>query len=415
MRTNQTFSISFFIRKKKNQPDQALIYARVTVNGKKLEISLKRTIPVDRWNQNASRAIGNSAESFQINKKINETKSQLFRIHDALVEESELVTCDLVKSRFLGTDKTNMTLVDLLEYHDSEMEKVLKYGTLKNYRTTTVYLKSYLKIKYRKPDIYLKHINYRFTLGFESYLRSMDGLHNNGVMKHMERFKKVMRLAENLDWIEKNPTKRFKLRFDKVDMVYLSINELENLRTKELSNPTLRINRDIFIFACYTGLAYADVRALERNNMQIGVDGKKWIYTRRSKTNTPVRIPLLETAEEIIDRYEDHPKAIANGRLLPVYSNQKTNEYLKKLASKAKISKKLSFHAARHTFATTVTLSNGVPIETVSKLLGHTKIATTQIYARVLNKKLGEDMEILQRKLNNQISSDKPEEKKYSY
>ncbi len=184
-------------------------------------------------------------------------------------------------------------------------------------------------------------------------------------------------------------------------MVYLAKAELEKIKTQELENPTLKLNRDIFVFACYTGLAYADVKALEKNHLQIGVDGQKWIYTRRSKTITPVRILLLQTAEEIINRYKDHPKTERNSTLLPVYSNQKTNHYLKEIAKKAKVKKKLSFHTARHTFATTVTLANGVPIETVSKLLGHTKITTTQIYARVIDSKISSDMDILRMKLKN--------------
>ena len=143
-----------------------------------------------------------------------------------------------------------------------------------------------------------------------------------------------MRLAEHLDWIEKNPTKRFKLRFDPVDMVYLSKEELEKIKNQELENSTLRLNRDIFVFACYTGLAYADVKALNKNSLQVGIDWKKWIYTRRSKTNTPVRIPLLAEAEKIIERYKEHPKVERNDMLLPVYSNQKTNQYLKEIAKK---------------------------------------------------------------------------------
>ena len=211
-------------------------------------------------------------------------------------------------------------------------------------------------------------------------------------MKHMERFKKLMRLAEDLDWIEKNPTKRFKLRFDRVDMVYLNKAELEKIKNEELEKPVLTVNRDIFVFACYTGLAYADAKALKKNNLQIGVDGKKWIYTRRSKTNTPVRIPLLKGAERILQKYRTHPKINGTEKLLPVYSNQKTNQYLKEIAKKLKIRKQLSFHTARHTFATTVTLANGVPIETVSKLLGHTKLSTTQIYARVIDSKIASDI-----------------------
>lgn len=395
MRTSQTFSISFFIRKKKNQPELALLYTRVTVNSKSLEISLKRTIQVSRWNQSAGKMLGNGKESYQINKKIDDTKALLYEAYDSLLKEDQLITAHLIKDRFLGTDQQHYTLLYLADYHNQKMTGVLKYGTLKNYYTTENYLKEYLQKQHHTSDIYLKQIDYQFTLGFETYLRSLPSLQNNGVMKHMERFKKLMRLAEHLGWIEKNPTLRFKLRFKSVDTVYLSKPELERIKNAKFKKEVLNINRDIFVFACYTGLSYADAKSLTTNNIQLGIDGKKWIYTRRSKTNTPVRIPLLDEAERILNCYDDHPKIADTENLLPVYSNQKTNQYLKDIAKKAKIKKPLTFHTARHTFATTITLSNGMPIETVSKLLGHTKLSTTQIYARVIDSKLANDMDKL--------------------
>ena len=401
MRTSQTFSISFFIRKKKKQPELALLYTRITVNSKSLEISLKRTVPVIKWNQSAGKMQGSSKESQQINKKLDETKTLLYKAYDSLLKQDQIITAHLIKNRFLGTDQPHYTLIHLLDYHNQKMNGVLKYGTMKNYTTTENYLKEYLKAQHHTSDIYLKQIDYHFTLGFETYLRSLSSLQNNGVMKHMERFKKLMRLAEHLNWIEKNPTKRFKLRFDQVDMVYLSKQELEKIKNEEFAKSVLNINRDIFIFACYTGLAYADVKALNKNHLQLGIDGRKWIYTRRSKTNTAVRIPLLEEAERILDSYNHHPKITGADKLLPVYSNQKTNQYLREVARKVKIRKKLSFHTARHTFATTVTLANGVPIETVSKLLGHHKISTTQIYARVIDSKISMDIDVLRGKLDN--------------
>ncbi len=399
MRTNQTFSISFFARKKKEQPELALLYVRVTVNGKSLEISLKRTVPLTKWNQSAGKMLGTSMESQHINKKIDETKNLIYKAQDNLLKQNQIITAHRIKERFLETDQQHHTLVYLLDYHNKNMSSVLKSGTLKNYFTTENYLKDYLQAKHHISDIYLKQIDYEFTLGFESYLRSLPSLQNNGLMKHMERFKKLMRLAEHLNWIDKNPTQRFKLHFNQVDMVYLSKPELEKIRNQEFEEPVLKINRDIFVFACYTGLAYFDAKALNKNHLQIGVDGKKWIYMRRTKTNTAVRIPLLEEAERILDYYNDHPRISGTEKLLPIYSNQKTNQYLKEIAEKVKIRKRLSFHTARHTFATTVTLANGVPIETVSKLLGHHKISTTQIYARVIDSKLADDMDNLRKKL----------------
>lgn len=211
----------------------------------------------------------------------------------------------------------------------------------------------------------------------------------------MERFKKLMRLAEDLVWIEKNLTKRFKLRFDQVDMIYLSQEELQKIKNQKFKRDTHKINRDIFLFCCYTGLPYGDVKDLKKKHIQIGVDGKTLIYTRRIKTNKMLRIPLLEEAERILEKYQDHPKVHSSDILFRVHSNQKTNQYLREVTKAVKINKELSFHSARHTFATTVILANGVPIETLSKLLGHTKLSTTQIYAMVVDSKISHDLYIL--------------------
>ena len=399
MRTTQTFMIYFFIRKKKNKPEEALLYARISVNGIYNEMSLKRSLEVSRWNQSACKLNGSSMESQQLNKKIDDTKALLYKAYDSLQKEDQFITASAVKSRYLGIDKKHYTLTQLLDYHSTKMKGVLKYGTLKNYTTTETYLKNYLKEKRTISDIYLKQIDYQFTLGFERFLRDLPSLSNNGVMKHMERFKKLMHLSEDLDWIEKNPTKRFKLRFHHVDMVYLSKAELQKIKEKKFKRSTLSINRDIFVFCCYTGLPYGDVLELKKKHIQIGIDGKKWIYTRRMKTNTLLRIPLLEEAERILEKYKEHPRVSNSDILLPVYSNQKTNQYLREITKAVKINKELSFHAARHTFATTVTLANGVPIETVSKLLGHTKLSTTQIYARVIDSKISNDMDKLRGKV----------------
>jgi integrase/recombinase XerD len=399
MRTNLTFSISFFVRKKKNLPKLALLYTRITVNGKSKEISLKHDLHLDKWNQPAGRMQGSGAKSQLVNRKIETTRTRLYNTYEELLKEEKIITADTLKDRYLGNDVTHNTLAGLLDYHDGKMKKVLKYGTLKNYGTTSKYLREYLKIKHKSPDIYLKQIDYGFTLGFEEFLREKPSLHNNGVMKHMERFKKLMRMALHLEWIEKNPTLRFKLRFHKVDMVYLDKYELERIKNKEFGRTALEVTRDIFVFCCYTGRAYADVRALKKEHLRTGIDGGKWIYMRRMKTDTQVRIPLLEEAQAILERYRAHPKVDNQDILLPVYSNQKTNQYLRDIAEAVHIGKKLSFHAARHTFATTVTLANGVPIETVSKLLGHHKISTTQIYARVVDTKISNDIDVLRTKL----------------
>lgn len=404
MRTNQTFSISFFIRKKRQDPELALLFVRITVNGRGLEMSLKRTVETARWDKKGQRVLGTNPEAQAISRKISDTRAMLYAAFDSLRAEESLVTAQSVKSRFLGTDRKNRTLTELLEYHNGKMQRVLKMGTLKNYYTTDRYLRDFLDKKGYGRDIYLKQIDYAFVLDFEEFVRNKPKIHNNGVMKHMERFKKLLRLARDIEWMEKDPSARFKLRLDKVDMVYLNEEELELIKNVNLETENLRITRDMFLFACNTGLAYSDIRKLQPRDIQIGIDGQRWIVTKRLKTDTQLRIPMLKNAREILASYREHPKAMINQKLLPVYSNQKTNAYLKQIAKKAGINKKITFHTARHTFATTVTLSNGVPIETVSKLLGHQKMSTTLIYARVIDTKISQDMYNLDKKLNSKTT-----------
>ena len=220
-------------------------------------------------------------------------------------------------------------------------------------------------------------------------------------MKHLERLKKMINLAQNLEWIDKNPFKRFKLKFHKYQRDFLSQIELEKLELfNGLGKDHLRVTRDIFIFSCYTGLSYSDVKSLSPTDIVKGIDGKYWIFTQRQKNNQPIRVPLLDKAMFILKQYKEFSKN--KNTLLPVYSNQKINLYLKEIAKAVEIPKRLTFHSARHTFATTVTLSNNVPIETVSKLLGHSRLNTTQIYAKVLDHKISEDMNILRSKLEYQ-------------
>lgn len=282
------------------------------------------------------------------------------------------------------------------------MQTVLKPGTLKNYKTTESYLKKFIKKIYKVDDIQLKQLNYAFVIDFEQYLHKLPNLNNNGLMKHIERFKKLCKLDVKLEWLEKDPAINYQLHFDKVERDYLTEEELNTLETSILEKQTHKIARDIFVFSCYTGLAYCDVLALTQENIVLGIDGNKWLMTQREKTSTKVRVPLLDSALLIIEKYKNYPKCIQTGKLLPVYSNQKMNQYIKEVTEKLKIKKHLTFHIARHTFATTITLSNGVPIETVSKLLGHTKITTTQIYARVIERKVIEDMKNLQILMNNE-------------
>lgn len=407
MHNLNAFHVSFLVRKKKNDSGFGQVYARIRVNGRGTEFSIKHEIEINQWCNKSAAMKGASIQAQTVNNSIEQIKARLHKAHKELVDENKFVTANLVKSRYFGTDSANKTLIDLLNYHNNRDQNPLTEGTLKNYDTTQRYLLDFIERKRKSTNVFLKEINYEFIIDFETYLRKKSRLNNNGLMKHMERFKKLLNLAHYMEWIDKNPGVKYKLKFVKHDRAFLNEEELEKIKNASFVKPSLEINKDIFLFACYTGFSYIDVYNLTANNIHLGIDGQKWIYTSRQKSKIPVKVPLLEIAIKIIEKYNNHPNVQSSGKLFPTYSNQKTNSYLKKVAEILKIQKNLSFHVARHTFATTVTLSNGVPIETVSKLLGHTKIATTQIYARVIDKKIAEDMGDLSKKL-----SDKSTQKK---
>lgn len=368
---------------------------------------MKRQTSVTYWDTKSKKTVARTPEGKAINTYLDQVYPKLLECYKQLYSDFELVTANSIKARFVGQDEKYKTLLDLIKYHNENMQGVLKPGTLKNYYTTESYIKRFLVEKKKTNDIFLKHLKYSFIIDFEQYLRkwpslqNKNPLNNNGVMKHLERLRKLMNFAMDLEWLDKNPFARYKLKFKKHKKEFLSKEELKLLEVAYLDDKGYDIVRDVFVFACYTGLSYTDVRQLEERNIVRGIDGDYWIFTKREKNEQSVKIPLLDIALSILEKYKSYSE-LNNGKLLPVYSNQKINVYIKEIAALLGIFKHLTFHSARHTFATTVTLSNGVPIETVSKMLGHTKISTTQIYARVLEEKISADIQSLKHKLDNE-------------
>ncbi|MBE7175332.1 MAG: site-specific integrase [Mucilaginibacter polytrichastri] len=405
MRSKNTFGIQFFSRKKHSgKAELSYLYARITVNKRRVEISLKKQIDPMMWDDKRGQAKTRYDEGRNLNLDLEHTRASIAQCYHELDKGQKIITAEMVKSLFLGEEKQEHTLLNLATYHNTRFKETLAEGTLKNYFTTVRYLKRFLKEKKKLSDIHLSELNYSFIVDFENYLRAhvptdhQKKLTNNGVMKHLERLRKLSALAVRLEWLDREPFARYQLKFKKVDKSFLTTDELAQIESKAISIERLQYIRDLFVFACYTGLAYSDAMSLEPGHIQRGQDGKLWIRTSRQKTNVSVTTPLLPEAQEIMEKYKDHPRSRAFGKIFPPISNQRLNTYLKELADICGIDKHLTFHLARHTFATSVTLANGVPIETVSKMLGHTKIATTQIYARVLEKKISEDMERLFRK-----------------
>lgn len=397
---NKTFNLLFYVKKSKiNGVGDVPIYLRITIDGKITEISTKRTVNSKKWNSSMQKVNGNSEEIKSLNFYLKTFEQKVYNTYHDLIKDNEKVTCEILKNKFLGKDGFGMTLLPIFLDHNNRMEKLVgkefALGTLGRYKTCFSHVKQFLKWKFNLSDICLKRIDFAFLNDFEFFLRTKKSCNNNSAVKYIKNLGKIIRICIANGWIERDPFLNYNTRFSEVNRVFLNEQELEVMFSKNFKNERLSQVRYIFLFSCYTGLAYIDTQMLSQNNIIIGLDGNKWIHTIRQKTKTKSNIPLLPKAEEIIEKYTNHPACLSSGRLLPVLSNQKMNAYLKEIADLCGINKDLTYHIARHTFATTITLSNGVPIESVSKMLGHKNIKTTQHYAKILDKKVSDDMMVL--------------------
>lgn len=404
MESTKTFSVRFILRYTIPNSSEALIYARISYDKKRSEVSVDRIINPNNWNAQRQCAVGSKDLMTRVNPYLDEVKYKLSECFYKLKAQNGYITAEAIKRLYTGEDKINQSLLSLLEYHSLNSKGVLKWGTLKNYRATEKYIRKFLRERYLTDDIQLCELNYQFITQFDLFLRttqpleSFNPLTNNGVMKHMERLRKIVTMGFKMDWIAKDPFLLYKLKFQRTEREFLLDDEIEALKDAKLKNAKLERCRDVFLFACYTGLAYIDLVNLSADNIIRGIDGELWLRTFRQKTDTKVSVPLLPQAIEILNQYKDKPQLLRQNRVLPYISNQKMNDYLKEIASECKIKKNMTFHLARHTFATTVTLNNGIPLETVSKMLGHTKLSTTQIYVHVLERKISDDMKKLKDK-----------------
>ena len=409
MKTTNTFGVHFIIRMNKLRDNKAPVYSRVTVDGSRVEISLKKWVALNLWDTRSGRLRGNRTEARDFNYFLDQIKARLLECYQELQIQKKHITAEAIKNKFLGIDREDHTLCDVVSYHNKNFENALAPGTMKNYFTTQKYIKLFLEQKLGIKDILLSQLSYKFITDFEFFLRNFKPIDhhkpiaNNGVMKHIERFRKIINLAVRMEWLDKDPFEKYSQKFEKVHREFLTNVELTRIEQHELPVARLQYIRDLFIFSCYTGLSYIDTMKLKPVDVSIGIDNDYWIFTKRQKTNIPVRVPLLPKAFAIIQKYKDNPRSLTHGTLFPIISNQKLNSYLKELADLCNINKNLTFHLARHTFATTITLSNGVPIESVSKMLGHTQIRTTQIYAKVIEQKISFDMKALKNKLQENI------------
>ena len=402
METN-SFSVLCYIRKSRlNQQGEANLFLRITVNYKRSEFSIQRKIRPEKWCSIKGRVKGSSPNSKALNHYLDELESKAYKIHSKLVLKKKPFTAETIKHKMLNTESINKTLLLVYDEHNVQIEQLLgleySYGAYRRHIRTRNHLANFVRKEYKMKDIFLKEVDLKFINRFHHFLKTQKIGNQNTITKYVVNFKKIIRIAVANNWVNQDPFYHWKAKWKKVERDILTELELRSLIEQEFDIPRLEQIRDIFVFSCFTGLAYVDVKKLSSNHIVLGLDGKRWVKIKRSKTDSRSVVPLLPTAEAILNKYKDHPLTKQHGLLLPVISNQKTNAFLKEIATICNIQKNLTFHLARHTFATTVTLANGVPIESVSKMLGHQSLKTTQIYAKVIDKKLMEDMEVVKAK-----------------
>lgn len=396
-------SILFYAKKAKAAANGLVpIYTRITINGKRIELSTNRFVEISKWSTEAGKMKGTSEEARSINNHLDLLKNQIRDAEMELIHKKTVITTETIKSKLLGIDERARMLIPIFQDHNNKIKELVgkEYapGTLERYTTSLKHTIEFMQWKYNISDIDITKIDHAFITDYEFWLRSVRNCANNTAVKYLKNFNKIIKLCLANDWIDKNPFANYKSKVKEVERVYLTEDEIQSILNKNFKTERLSLVRDIFLFSCFTGLAYIDVKNLTKSHISYGIDGEKWIFTHRQKTESASKIPILPVTQMIIDKYENHLQCLNEDKLLPILSNQKMNAYLKEIAAICEIEKELTFHIARHTFATTVTLTNGVPIESVSKMLGHKNLRTTQHYAKVLDRKVSEDMKLLKDK-----------------
>ena len=410
---NNRFSLLFYFKKPKKHAGNGLpIYMRISVGCQRTEISTQRRWEPSRWNIAAGRASGTKEDARSLNTYLDTLQGRVYEAQRQLIADNLPVTIDKLRQRLGGEKRKSRMLIEIFGNHNEQLrllvDKDFAPGTLERYETALSHTVSFLQWKFKTSDIDILDLSSEFVTEFEFWLKSERNCSHNTSVKYISNLKKIINICLKNGWLQRDPFTGYKMNKREVVREILSQEEIDRIANKVFPTDRLAIVRDIFLFSCYTGLAYADVKKLKRTEITTGMDGEQWIFTHRKKTEAPSRIPLLPAALRILQKYENNLLCLNKGVLLPMSSNQKVNAYLKEIADVCGITKKMTFHIARHTFATTVTLTNGVPIETVGKMLGHRNLKTTQHYAKILDKKVSDDMLTLRAKLDSRIEAPSP-------
>ena len=395
-----TFSIIFLLKKgKKNKRKLFPIYSRVTINGQRIELSSKRWIDLNDWDKKRQRPklINNKLKT--INHYLEYIRNRFYTEHHRLSQTNKRFSAIDLKNAYLNIKEKGLTVLEVIEDHNKDMKNQIpesySEGTLKNYRTLKKHLSHFIKKSFKQDDIDIQKVDNPFIYKLERHLLFNTLCNQNGAMKVLQRFKKITTLSKRKGLIEDDPFEGYVFSFKRKEIEFLSQDEIDRFSALKLTIPSEIKTQELFVFAIYTGLSYADIISLRWHQIHSDKKGSKYIFNKRKKTGEIFIVPLLKPSIEILE----NKKEKSDGLVFKYISNAFLNLQLKKLAKKAKIFKNITFHIARHSFATTITLNNDVPLITVSKMLGHSNVKTTQIYAKVLQKKVTSDMERLNKKL----------------
>lgn len=376
--------------------------ARITCHGVRAEFQIPRSVPPAKWNVAKERMDGNNATANEVNRYLDEVRASLLGLQREMEADGKDITAHIIKERYIGSSESLPTILELFNENNSYMAaqcgKEFSQKTIDRYSTTYRHLREFIKRRHNRADICVSEVSYDFIDSYEKWLKTNKECNHNSALKHIKALKKVVRAAFLKGIIKKNPFENYKLRELPVERDYLTEHELGAILNKDMKIQRLERVKDIFLFCCYTGLSYCDAQAVSVSNIVIE-DGEPEIHIPRQKTKNLCKIPLLPEAIRLINKYASNEYCQETGRLLPVPSNQKLNSYLTEIADLCGITKKLTMHIARHTFSTTVTLANGVPIETISKIIGHRNLRTTMIYAKITDNKVRKDMGALKEKM----------------
>jgi site-specific recombinase XerD len=399
--------INFFIKSgKTNLNGLTPIFVKIILNNDYTTMASGKSISTERWiATNKLRNTLKVSSEKVLKQYLDLLESRVQNIYLQEIRLNPEFNLEMLKDILKGNQKDNAVyLLKIFDKHNEDFKRKVvtkerSAASLQKYMRSRDLVEAFLKKEFGVNDIDVAKVNSSFIYNLESYLKydseykGKIGIKNNSVVKYFKNFKTVCNYGIKLDLIEKNPFNKYDGKLNIKDATFLTQAELDTLENTEFSIERLERVKDIFLFSCYTGYAPVDACNLTLENLIEDAEGNQWIKTDRQKTGTRANVPLLDPCKKIIEKY-----AGKSDRLIPKLSNQKMNSYLKEIADHCKIKKHLTWYVARHTFATTVTLGNGIKIENVSAMMGHSSIKQTQHYAKVLDANVMEDMKKLMHK-----------------